>query len=163
MPAFPKTRAVLDTNVLVSSLVAEHGPPRQILNAWLENRYILVTSLYLVEELIHVLSYPRIAERLRLDEDELEAILAALLSKAEVTPGRLRLPGVTRDPKDDAVVACAREGEAHYIVSGDQDLLVLSEYEGIRVVTPRQFVETLAPLSASPADPCSYPRETAQG
>ena len=143
MPAFPKTRAVLDTNVLVSSLVAEHGPPRRILDAWLEGRYVLVTSLHLVEELIHVLSYPRIAERLRLDEDELVAILATLLSKAEVTPGHLHLPGVTRDPKDDAVVACAKEGEADYIVSGDQDLLVLSEYEGIQVVTPRRFMEIL--------------------
>jgi putative PIN family toxin of toxin-antitoxin system len=143
MPAFPKIRVVLDTNILVSSLVAEYGPLRQILDAWLEDRYSLVTSLYLVEELIHVLSYPRIAKRVHLDEEELTAIMAALLSKAEVTPGHLRLPGVTRDPKDDAVVACAKEGDANYIVSGDQDLLVLDEYEGIRVVTPRQFVEVM--------------------
>ena len=136
-------RAVLDTNVLVSGLVAEEGAPRRILDAWLDGRYTLVTSLYLVEELIHVLSYPRIAKRLRLDEEELFAILAALFSKAEVTPGRLHLPGVTRDPKDDAVVACAKEGKADYIVSGDQDLLILGEYQGIRIVTPRQFVEVL--------------------
>jgi hypothetical protein len=141
-------RAVLDTNVLVSSLVAEQGPPRQILDAWLEGLYTLVTSLYLMEELVHVLSYPRIAERLRLKEGKLAAILAALLSKAEVTSGQLRLPGVTRDPKDDSIVACAVEGEADYIVSGDQDLLVLDEYEGIQVVTPRQFVEILAPFRA---------------
>ena len=86
-------RAVLDTNVLVSGLVAEQGPPRQILDAWLEGLFTLVTSLYLVEELVHVLSYPRIAERVRLDEEELAAILAALLSQAEVTPGQLSLAG----------------------------------------------------------------------
>jgi putative PIN family toxin of toxin-antitoxin system len=137
-------RVVLDTNVLVSGLVAEGGAPRQILDAWLEGQYTLVTSLYLVEESAHVLSYPRIAKRLHLGEEELVAIMAALLSKAELTPGHLHLPGVTRDPKDDAVVACAKEGEADYIVSGDQDLLVLGEYEGIRVITPRQFVEILA-------------------
>jgi putative PIN family toxin of toxin-antitoxin system len=115
-----------------------------------------VTSLYLVEELIHVLSYPRIARQVHLEEDELTAILAALLSQAEVTPGRLRLPGVTRDPggdphpKDDAVVACAVEGEADYIVSGDQDLLVLGRYETVQVVTPRQFVDILAPPTPQP-------------
>jgi putative PIN family toxin of toxin-antitoxin system len=141
-------RAVLDTNVLVSGLFAEQGPPRQILDAWLEGSYILMVSLYLVEELVHVLSYPHIAERLRLDEEELAAILAALLFKAEVTSGHLRLPGVTRDPKDDPVVACAKEGEADYVVSGDQDLLVLGEYEGIQVVTPRRFVEILTSLRA---------------
>ena len=143
MPALSEIRAVLDTNVLVSSLMVEHGPPRRILDAWLEDHYNLVTSLYLMEELIHVLSYPRIARRLCLDENDLTAILVALLSRAKVTPGRLRLPGVTRDPKDDAVVACAKEGNADYIVSGDQDLLVLGEYEGIRIVTPRRFVEIL--------------------
>lgn len=139
-------RAVLDTNVLVGGLVAEQGLPRQILDAWLDGRYTLVISLYLVEELVHVLSYPRIAERLQLDKEELEILLAALLSKAEVTPGQLYLPGVTRDPKDDAVVACAKEGQADVIVSGDQYLLALDEYEGIRVLTPRQFVEMLAGL-----------------
>ena len=155
-------RAVLDTNVLISGLVSEHGPPRQILDAWLADCYVLVTSLYLIEELIHVLSYPRIVERIRLDDAELAAILEALLSKAEVVPGQLRLPGVTRDPKDDAVVACAKEGEADVIVSGDQDLLVLGEYEGIRVVTPRRFVEILVSLSMQGGGGASVPRATAQ-
>jgi putative PIN family toxin of toxin-antitoxin system len=151
-------KAVLGTNVLVSNLVSQHGPPRHALDAWLEGHYTLVTSLYLVEELIHVLSYPRIARQIHLEEDELAAILAALLSQAEVTPGRLRLPGVTRDPggdphpKDDAVVACAVEGEADYIVSGDQDLLVLGRYETIQVVTPRQFVGILAPSAPQPGN-----------
>jgi hypothetical protein len=137
-------RAVLDTDVLVSGLVAEEGPPGRLLDAWLQGRFILVTSLYLAEELTHVLSYPRIADRLRLGDEELAAILAALLSRAEVVPGHLHLPGVTRDPKDDAVVACAQEGRADYIVSGDRDLLALGEYEGMRVVTPRQFAELLS-------------------
>ena len=135
--------AVVDTNVLVSGLVAPAGPPRQIMNAWLEEGFTLVTSLYLVEELVHVLTYPRITKRLRLDEAKLAALLAALLSRAHVVPGQLHLPGVTRDPKDDAVVACAVEGEADYIVSGDQDLLTLGEYQGAQVVTPREFVEIL--------------------
>ena len=132
-------RAVLDTNVLVSSLIAAGGAPRQILDAWAEGHYTLVTSLYLVEELVHVLSYPRIAERLQLDDAELAGVLAGLLARAEGTSGQLDLPGVTRDAKHDAVVACAVEGKADYIVSSDRDLLVLSAYHGIRVVTPRQF------------------------
>ena len=89
-------RAVLDINILISGLVSESGAPRRILDAWLEERFTLAFSLYLVEELIHVLSYPRIAKRISLDEKELAVIVAVLLSRAEVTPGRLHLPGVTR-------------------------------------------------------------------
>jgi len=138
------TRAVLDTNVLISGLITEGGPACQAVDAWLENKYTLVISLYLVQEITAVLSYPRIRARIRLDERELEAIVAALLSQAEVTPGRLHMPGATRDPKDDAIVACAIEGNADVIVSGDQDLLALGDDKGVRVVTPRQFVEMLA-------------------
>lgn len=137
-------RAVLDTNVLVSGLISEHSPPRQLVDAWLDGRFVLVTSLYQVQEVNHVLAYPRIAERIRLEEAELEMILAALLTETEVVPGRLQLPGVTRDPKDDAILACALEGKTDYLVSGDQDLLMLGEYEGVQVVTPRYFLGILS-------------------
>lgn len=158
MPERSQLRAVLDTNVFVSGLMGVNSPPRQIVDAWLDGRLTLVTSLYLVDELAHVLSYPKItaevsAERIRLDESEVDAILAALLSQAEMAPGERELPGVTRDPKeprrfplhrkDDAVVACAVEGEADYIVSGDDDLLVLDVYKDVKTVTPRQFMSIL--------------------
>ena len=136
-------RAVLDTNVLVSGLLTGHGPPRRLVDAWLDGRYVLVTSLYQVEELNHVLAYPRIANRLRLTDADVDLLLAALLSQGEVVAGVLQLPGVTRDPKDDPLVACAVEGGAAYLVSGDADLLDLDEYEGCQVVTPGRFVEIL--------------------
>ena len=59
-------RVLLDTNVLVSGLIGRAAPPRQLLDAWLDGRYTLVTSLYQVQELDHVLAYPRIASRLAL-------------------------------------------------------------------------------------------------
>jgi putative PIN family toxin of toxin-antitoxin system len=136
-------RAVLDTNVLISGLLGEHSPPRQLVDAWLDGRYVLVTSLYQVEEMSHVVAYPRITSRLRLSDAEIDLVLAALLSQAEVVRGDLRLPGVSRDPKDDPLVACAVEGAADYLVSGDADLLDLGKHENTRVVTPREFVEIL--------------------
>jgi len=136
-------RAIVDTNVLVSGLISEHNPPRQIIDAWLDGRYRLVTSPYQVEEVNHVLSYPQIAGRIRLEGAELDLILAAMLSEAELVPGHVQMPGVTRDPKDDPIVASACEGRADYLVSGDQDLLAVGKIEGVRVVTPRQFVKIL--------------------
>ena len=96
MPDQRSTKVVLDTNSFVSGLLSSKGPPRQIIDAWLDEHLTLVTSPYLVGELIHVLDYPRIAERIHLKEAEVDAILAALLAQAEMTPGALELPGVTR-------------------------------------------------------------------
>ncbi len=136
-------RAVVDTNVLVSGLIAGQSLPAQVMDAWLDQRFVLVTSVYQVEELNHVLAYPRFTTCIRLEPAEVDTILAGLLLQAEVVPGDLALPGVTRDPKDDPIVACALEGQASYIVSGDGDLLALDAYEDIRVITPRQSIEIL--------------------
>lgn len=104
-------RVVLDTKVLVSGLISDHSPPRQLIDAWLDGQYTLVTCLHQVQELNHVLAYPHIASCLRLSEAEVDLILAALLSQGQVVPGALQSPRVTRDPKDDALVACAVEGD----------------------------------------------------
>jgi uncharacterized protein len=166
--------AVIDTNVLVSGLLVAEGPPRQVLDAWLHGRFTLVTSPYQLEEATHVLAYPRVAERIRLEPAELAAILSGLMTLAVVTPGDavshsarmrsvsagrppeglpasetglggdLQRPSVTRDPKDDAIVACAEEAGAEYIVSGDHDLLSLGETRGLQALTPRQFLEIIA-------------------
>ena len=49
---------------------------------------------------------------------------------------------ICRDPDDDKFIGCAKDARALYIVSGDKDLLVISDYEGIRIVTAKEFCET---------------------
>lgn len=71
------------------------------------------------------------------------APLAALLSQAEVVVTQLDLSGVTRDPKDDPLVAVAVAGGVDYLVSGDQELLELAAYEGGKAIAPKDLVEIL--------------------
>lgn len=79
MPEHRQPRAVLDSKVFVSDLIGVKGPPRRIVDRWLVGELTLVTPLHLLEELAHVLSYPRIAERILLDQTDVDTILAALL------------------------------------------------------------------------------------
>ncbi len=44
-----------------------------------------------------------------------------------------------RDPKYNMVLACALGGNAQYIVTGDPDLLVLNEYQGVKIVKVADF------------------------
>ncbi len=133
-------RVVVDTNVFISSLLSTRGAPYQLMEMWRNGRFHLITSPYLIKELTRVLTYPRIAKRLQVTGAETATITQYLLANAEMMPGILQLPDVTRDPKDDAVVACAKEGNADYIVSGDDDLLVLEEFQGIQMIRPTDFV-----------------------
>jgi putative PIN family toxin of toxin-antitoxin system len=136
-------RAVVDTNALVSGIISPLGAPAEIIRRWQLGDFLLITSPALLDELQRVLEYPRIVKRLGWSKAECTQFIESLKTLTLTTPGKLSLPGVTRDPKDDPVVACAVEGKAEFIVSGDQDLLVLGTYQQVRMVTPRDFVALL--------------------
>ena len=71
-------------------------------------------------------------------------ILAPLINAMEIIYPVTQVK-VCRDPEDDKFLGCAKDSGALYIVSGDKDLLVISEYDGIRIVTAREFCEQYMP------------------
>jgi hypothetical protein len=136
-------RAVVDTNMLISGLISPLGAPAKIIRHWQRGDFLLLTSPVLLAELRRVLEYRRISDRLGWSSEERTQFVESFETLALVTPGTLSLSGITRDPKDDPVVACAVEGDAGFIVSGDQDLLELGTYREVRMVTPCEFLALL--------------------
>jgi putative PIN family toxin of toxin-antitoxin system len=129
-------KVVLDTNVFISGVFFT-GPPYRILEAWRDARIQIVVSPDILEE------YQRVGKTLasRFQGIELQPILDLLILNAEIVPsGRLAEP-VCRDPDDDKFLACARNSGAKYVISGDKDLLGVSGYKGVVVVSPRAFVD----------------------
>lgn len=128
-------RVVFDTNVLISALVFG-GLPRALLIRVFRGEMTLVTSSVLLNELeeILVVRFAHDASLARTVRAEIE-LLAEVVEAPE-------LARVARDRDDDAVLAAAIAGKASAIVTGDRDLLVLVEHEGIRVVTPRDFASS---------------------
>ncbi len=128
-------RVVFDTNVLISALVFG-GLPRALLIRVFRGEMTLVTSSVLLNELeeILVVRFAHDASLARTVRAEIE-LLAEVVEAPE-------LARVARDRDDDAVLAAAIAGKASAIVTGDRDLLVLVEHEGIRIVTPRDFASS---------------------
>jgi len=75
-------------------------------------------------------------------EEDLAEALDSILALAEIVEPT-RTVTASRDPNDDHVLACALEAKVAVVVTGDNDLLSLGEFEGVRIVTPRQFIELL--------------------
>jgi predicted nucleic acid-binding protein len=75
--------------------------------------------------------------------EETELWVDALQAIAIVVEDRAIAPVIAADPADDIYLAAAAEGLADYIVSGDRHLLDLFAYEGIPIVTPRRFLDSL--------------------
>jgi putative PIN family toxin of toxin-antitoxin system len=135
-------RVVLDTNQIVSGLLMRRGAQAELLEAWRERRFLLITSPFILNEVEEVLSQPLLRQKYHLQGDQIERFLNLLRMDSLPVPGIVR-PRVCRDPEDDAILGCAVEGEADYLVTGDKDLLVLKEYRGIRIQTARHYMERL--------------------
>lgn len=137
-------QAVLDANVLVAAVLKESGTCGQILKVLFEEgRFRLVTSLAILEETREVLREEEIRRRHGWSDEEIDAFILRLFRRAVVTAGRVEVRVVEADPEDDKIIACAVEGTASCIVSGDAALQAIREYQGIAIVSPRVFLDML--------------------
>jgi putative PIN family toxin of toxin-antitoxin system len=128
-------RLVLDTNVVISALLWRGTPYRLLEAIRRQDGWQLSSSSALLEELADVVNRPALAKRLATIGKTASEIFADYLEAIElVEPAEV--PRVVRDPDDDHVLACALAASADLIVSGDPDLLVLTAYERIPIVTP---------------------------
>ena len=134
-------RVVLDTKILISALITKGTPPDRLYQAWLRNEIELATSTAQLAELTDVLARPRLHKFL--EADEAAAIVENIDTRALVLV-KLPLVRLSRDPKDNPVLATAIAAKADLIVSGDQrHMLSLGEVEGIPVVTAREALERI--------------------
>ena len=127
-------RVLFDTNVFASAFTSA-GLCHQAYERALI-RGDLITSQRLLDELQRIL-----VKRMKLESGLAGEIVAELAGELElIEPTALPQP-VCRDKEDDWVLATALAGGAEILVSGDKDLLVLKEFQGIKFFSPRQFVE----------------------
>ena len=135
-------RAVADTNVVVSGLMWR-GNPRRVLDAARAGDIALFTTAVLLAELEDVLGREKFAGRLAAAGVAARdlvlgyAALASVIEPAEIGPV------ILTDPDDDAVLACAVAANSEVIISGDNDLLNLQQYQGIRIVTAAEICAQL--------------------
>jgi hypothetical protein len=139
-------RAVLDTNLLVSYLLTQGETLSHIVDHWEQGHFIYVYSPAMLAELKKVVNRPRLRRAMRADP---QALIEVIEQDAELVPGELVLAGVSRDPKDDAFIACAVEGKADYLVSGDADLLDMGSYQSVQMIAPQLFLQKLNTLAQS--------------
>ncbi len=136
-------RAVLDANVVVSAILSPKSIPAKILTAWRARKFSVVVSEAIVSEIGRVLCYPKIKRRHRWPEKQILTFLEDLAHLSVFTPGNLFLSVIADDPADNRYLEAGLEGEADYLVSGDEYLLGLGAYLGIQIIRPREFLTAL--------------------
>lgn len=136
---------MIDANLLVSFLLtsSSSSPVVAILNAAIAGRFrMLVASETIDEARYTTAKKPYLAARI--SARDVETLLRTLRSIADILPNLTGpIPVVCRDPKDDYLLAHAVRAGADYLVTGDDDLLVLGSHSGVEIVSPSAFVERL--------------------
>jgi uncharacterized protein len=135
-------RVVLDNNTLVSAFLWQ-GTPAQLFDRLEDINATFLCTESLFTELSDVLSRPKFAKRFVALSLTPEEILADYLQDVEMVQPASIPVGVVRDKDDEAVLACAVGGEAEYIISGDRDLLSISSFQGISIITAKQCLDLL--------------------
>ena len=133
-------KVVLDTNNLISALGWKEGNSRKILELCIFGKHKLIESADLIKEFISVISRPKFNF---INEEEKNQFLVFLLQISTLVEPKIKLNVIKDDPKDDIVIECAVEGKVDYIISGDQHLLKLKEFKGIKIVTAKDFLEII--------------------
>ncbi len=142
-------RAVLDTNVIVSSVISQKGAPFQLMQAWADFRFALITTESILEEVQRVLSEPRVKGVFHITDEQIYQLVRVLRQDAILVPGNADASGASpQDPSDEMFLAAAMDGEASAVVSGDKRLLQLGMYQGMPILTPRQFLDLLEGTSS---------------
>src|SRR3989337_1772923 len=99
-------------------------------------------SQAIVEEVLRALNSPKVRKYIRSGLDA-ELWFEDIVVLSHLVAGEREFGGVSTDPDDDKYIAAAIEGRAGFVVAGDSDLLDLKEYDGIRIVNPRGFLDLL--------------------
>lgn len=132
-------RVVLDTNVLVSFVLTKGETISRIFELWEKRDLdVLVNDEILVE-------VKQVMERLVgggvIEKEEYRVFMQVLEKESEYVPS-VSVVKASEDKKDNRFLACAKDGKADYVVSGDEKhLLSLGKFEGILIVSPKEFVE----------------------
>lgn len=130
-------RAVLDANVLISSLVSPGGTPAKIVARWLAGGFDLVVSPQLLAEVERALTYPRLCARV---DSTARDEFGDLLRRSAVLVDDTAAPPRSADPADDYVVSLA-ETQRAVLVSGNKHLLDLAD--SFPIESPREFLARL--------------------
>jgi putative PIN family toxin of toxin-antitoxin system len=134
-------RIILDTHIIVSGLISEHGAPAQLLNSWTDNAFSLATSATQITELESVTD--RASVRPLITPAHAGRFINDLHRFATVLE---RLPVVDRspDPNDNCSLAMAEAGAADYLVTGDKrDVLALKRHGNTTIITAKQMLALL--------------------
>ena len=139
-------RVILDVNVWISALLWG-GTPAQMLRLAREQKILIFVSEPLLLEIETTLKRDKFQQRLQQRGRTVEYLMQVVRELSQLCPTTTVTVSELRDPKDSYILAAASVANAEAIVTGDLDLLILNQFEGIAILKARDFLSNYFPRS----------------
>jgi uncharacterized protein len=131
-------KITLDSNIFVSSFYWA-GNPRKVFERVTNG----LDELYITDDILNEVKTVMSRKKFDTNANEIEEYIKVIESYSIKLEPKNIVKKVSRDEKDNKILQCGFEGNVDFIVSGDNDLLVLKEYEKIKIVNPKNYLEIL--------------------
>lgn len=135
-------RVVLDSNVIISSLLFTNGKASRIINLWKKHYFDLITSAYILSEVKKILKDKQLAKKYRFNPVKQARLLSQLTHFSTLVEAKNSIQ-LGRDNNDIPILSTALHGNADYLVTGDRDILVLANNRSIKslqILSPNEFL-----------------------
>ncbi len=131
-------RVVLDTNIFISGIHWK-GASEKILLAWINNKFELVSSNKILEEIARTL----INFKIPLPNEDIKHWINIIASKSLITEPTEKIEIVKDDPDDNKFIEVAVSSGSEYIVTYDNHLLKIKEFRDVKIITPEEFLRII--------------------
>lgn len=139
-------KAVVDTNIWVSALVAPLGTAAKLIELWKKDTFTLILSEQQSSELFEVLSRSKFTIKYHIEENKVEDLISSFAENAKHIRIEDNIVNCCRDADDNIIIETAVRGRAKYLVTGDKDIAedkVVSSYlssHGVTVISLQKFI-----------------------
>jgi len=136
-----RPKVVIDTNVFVSGLNFA-GRPSEVLELLIKGKIEVFISPFILTELERILR-----ERFEWKAEKTHRVLNRIRAKTILVLPKIRVSAIKEKDDDNRILECAVEAKVEYLISGDRKhLLPLGEYQGVKILSPAEFMHTVFAL-----------------
>jgi len=138
MPSQKPSRIIIDTNIWISFLIGKEL--QDLKHLIVSEKVKIITTDQLLTEIRLVTSRNKLKKYFNQDKvSDLISLLDIIADKVKIE----KIDKISRDAKDDFLLALAKEGRANYLITGDKDLLDIEVYGRTKILTVKQFKEKI--------------------
>jgi putative PIN family toxin of toxin-antitoxin system len=131
-------KIVLDSNIFVSSFYWA-GNPRKVFDRVTNG----LDELYITDEILKEIYSVMSNKKFDTSIDEIKEYVNIIESYSIKLPSKNMPEKVSRDKDDNKILQCGFDGNVDFIITGDNDLLILKEYKKIKIVKPKEYLDTV--------------------